>query len=186
MLTHAEDISIVALVSDAASLAAAIEHENPDAVIVAADELLDSLDRYGNVPAMLLLDDSARDAAAALAAGAKAVLPADSQPDEVRAALRAIVAGLVVLHPADTQPLLATAQSLVPAAHDTMIESLTTREREVLAMLADGLSNKEIAARLGISDHTVKFHVGSLLGKLGASTRTEAVTIGIRQGLVSL
>jgi len=53
-------------------------------------------------------------------------------------------------------------------------------------MLAGGLANKEIAARLSISDHTVKFHVASILGKLGASTRTEAVSIGIRQGLVLL
>src|SRR5216683_2649955 len=69
---------------------------------------------------------------------------------------------------------------------DELLEPLTRREREVLQMLAAGLANKEIAARLAISDHTVKFHVASILGKLGASTRTEAVSAGIRRGLVLL
>jgi DNA-binding NarL/FixJ family response regulator len=65
-------------------------------------------------------------------------------------------------------------------------EPLTRREREVLQMLAAGLANKEIAARLNISDHTAKFHVAAILGKLGAATRTEAVALGIRRGLVLL
>ena len=63
-------------------------------------------------------------------------------------------------------------------------EALTPRESEVLQMLASGLGNKEIAAKLAISEHTVKFHVASILGKLGASSRTEAVSLGIRRGLV--
>jgi DNA-binding NarL/FixJ family response regulator len=65
-------------------------------------------------------------------------------------------------------------------------EPLTPREREVLQMISTGLGNKEIAGRLSISEHTVKFHVASILGKLGASSRTEAVSIGIRHGLVLL
>ena len=67
-----------------------------------------------------------------------------------------------------------------------MTEELTPRETEVLAMLAEGLGNREIASRLGISDHTVKFHISSILDKLNASSRTEAVTLGIRRGLVLL
>jgi DNA-binding NarL/FixJ family response regulator len=67
-----------------------------------------------------------------------------------------------------------------------LAEPLTRREREVLQMLAAGLGNKEIASRLDISDHTAKFHVGSILGKLGAASRTEAVALGIRRGLVLL
>ena len=66
------------------------------------------------------------------------------------------------------------------------VEELTPREVEVLRMMAEGLGNKEIAARLGISDHTVKFHISSILAKIGASTRTEAVTLGIRMGLILL
>jgi NarL family two-component system response regulator YdfI len=66
------------------------------------------------------------------------------------------------------------------------IEPLTARERDVLQMLSQGLGNKEIAARLKISEHTVKFHVASILGKLGASTRTEAVSVALRRGLILL
>ena len=69
---------------------------------------------------------------------------------------------------------------------DEVSEEITSRETEVLRMLAEGLVNKEIAARLGISEHTVKFHISSILDKLGASTRTEAVTLGIRRGLIPI
>jgi len=67
---------------------------------------------------------------------------------------------------------------------DPSDQTLTPREIEVLRMVAEGLGNKEIASRLGISDHTVKFHISSIFAKLGASSRTEAVTVGIRQGLI--
>lgn len=66
------------------------------------------------------------------------------------------------------------------------MERLTPRERQVLFLMSEGLGNKEIAARLGISDHTVKFHASSILGKLGAGSRTEAVSQGIKRGLISL
>jgi DNA-binding NarL/FixJ family response regulator len=66
------------------------------------------------------------------------------------------------------------------------VETLTSRETEVLALLAEGLSNKGIAARLGISDQTVKFHVASIGGKLGAANRTDAVRLAVRRGLIAL
>jgi ATP/maltotriose-dependent transcriptional regulator MalT len=66
------------------------------------------------------------------------------------------------------------------------VEALTTREHEVLALVADGLANRDIAARLGISDHTVKFHLASIFGKLGVSTRTEAVQRGLRLGVIDI
>ena len=69
---------------------------------------------------------------------------------------------------------------------DRLVESLTPRETQVLELVADGLSNKAIAAALGVSDETVKFHLGSILGKLGASNRTDAVRLAVRRGLVSL
>ena len=121
-----------------------------------------------------------------LRAGVRAILPADVPPDQLVAALQAASAGLVVLHPSDVNAALpaaatATSQSLVE-----LTETLTRREREVLQMLAAGLGNKEIAARLNISDHTAKFHVASILGKLGAATRAEAVSLGIRRGLILL
>ena len=69
---------------------------------------------------------------------------------------------------------------------EPLVESLTPREREVLGLLADGVGNREIAHSLGISEHTVKFHLGAIFGKLGAATRTEAVRRGVRLGLIDL
>jgi NarL family two-component system response regulator YdfI len=121
----------------------------------------------------------------ALRAGVRAVLPRDVAPEQLRAALEAAAAGLVVIHPSELDTVLSA--TIGPSAPlDELLEPLTRREREVLQMLAAGLANKKIAVRLAISDHTVKFHVASILGKLGASTRTEAVSAGIRRGLVML
>ena len=75
---------------------------------------------------------------------------------------------------------------IVPPLNDQLVEPLTRREIEVLQLLAAGLGNKEIASRLHISEHTAKFHVASIMSKLGAATRTEAVTLGIRRGLVMI
>jgi len=121
----------------------------------------------------------------ALRAGIRAALPGDISPDQLIAALQAAANGLFVLHPAYASEAL-PAGSGPSRALDELAESLTRRELEVLQMLAAGLSNKEIAARLNISEHTVKFHVASILGKLGAGSRTEAVSQGIRRGLVLL
>jgi ATP/maltotriose-dependent transcriptional regulator MalT len=78
--------------------------------------------------------------------------------------------------------------SLPPVQADeaTLVESLTAREHDVLALVADGLPNRDIAARLAISDHTVKFHLASIFGKLGVSTRTEAVQRGLRLGVIDI
>jgi NarL family two-component system response regulator YdfI len=122
----------------------------------------------------------------ALRSGVRAILPADVPPDQLVAALQAASAGLVVLHPSDVNAALPAAATATSQSLAELAEPLTRREREVLQMLAAGLGNKEIAARLNISDHTAKFHVASILGKLGASTRTEAVSLGIRRGLILL
>jgi len=121
----------------------------------------------------------------ALRAGARAVLPREVTPEQLRAALEAAVAGLVVVHPSEVNFVLPAPAAVSSPARE-LPEPLTPREREVLQMISAGLGNKEIAGRLSISEHTVKFHVASILGKLGASTRTEAVSIGIRHGLVLL
>jgi NarL family two-component system response regulator YdfI len=137
-------------------------------------------------PVLLLLEqpDQAQ-LAHALRAKVRAVLPREISAEQLHAALRAVAAGLIVAHPAEISALLAAPASSMSDV-TPLAEPLTKREREVLQMLASGLANKEIAARLAISDHTAKFHVASILGKLGASTRTEAVAIGIRHGLVLL
>jgi len=143
-------------------------------------------DLAAEIPTVVLAEPgSSAVSAQALQAGIRAVLPSGLAADQLAAALQAVASGLVVLHPTEVQaafPLAAPASQ--PLAE--LAEPLTRREREVLQMLAGGLANKEIAARLQISDHTAKFHVAAILGKLGAATRTEAVALGIRRGLVLL
>lgn len=131
-----------------------------------------------------LIDEPSADwVARALRSGVKAILPRDSSIDEILAAIQAAHAGLVLLDPDVTQNLA----SRIPAPTVTAgFDELTPREIEVLRMLAEGLGNREMAARLGISDHTVKFHISSILDKFGAATRTEAVTMGIRMGIILL
>jgi DNA-binding NarL/FixJ family response regulator len=135
--------------------------------------------------AMLCEEVSAEQIAQALRVGVRAVLPASLEPQDLRTALQAVAAGLVVLHPNEVGPAV-RGMAVFRNSPEEAVEGLTPREREVLHMLAGGLANKEIAARLKISEHTAKFHVASILGKLGAGTRTEAVSIGIRRGLILL
>ena len=116
-----------------------------------------------------------------LRAGVAGVVPIDISAARLQSALRAIHAGLQVIDPAVTREDF---ESRAVAMNSP--EELTEREQEVLAMLAEGLSNKEISSRLAISTHTVKFHISSILGKLGATSRTEAVSIGIRSGRVAI
>ena len=119
----------------------------------------------------------------ALRVGVRAVLPIEIGAEQLTAALEAVAHGLVVLHPRElTVPR--TASHGAAEAISPLLEPLTLREREVLRMMSDGLGNKEIAARLKLSEHTVKFHVASILGKLGATSRTEAVSIALRRGLI--
>jgi NarL family two-component system response regulator YdfI len=156
--------------------------ESPEAII----ELLTESDLASEIPVVVLTEAAAPAASAqALQAGIRAVLPSEISTDQLAAALQAAAAGLVVLHPTE---IPATFPASAPASQPLaeLPEPLTRREREVLQMLAAGLANKEIAARLNISDHTAKFHVAAILGKLGAATRTEAVALGIRRGLVLL
>jgi len=123
--------------------------------------------------------------AAALGAGVRAVLPRSVSQDQLLAALQAVASGLIVVDSADVEAAFpAFSPGFRPLGE--LAEPLTRRESEVLQMLAAGLGNKEIAVQLAISGHTVKFHVASILGKLGAETRTEAVSLGIRRGLVLL
>ena len=156
--------------------------ELPEAII---ESLADS-DLAAEIPVVVLTESAAPAASAqALQAGIRALLPSELSTDQLAAALQAAAAGLVVLHPTEIPAAFpAAAPASQPLAE--LPEPLTRREREVLQMLAAGLANKEIAARLHISDHTAKFHVAAILGKLGAATRTEAVALGIRRGLVLL
>ena len=116
--------------------------------------------------------------------GVRALLLREAHPEEITATLEAAHVGLAVVSPEILDALLPPGMELSGADELPAGEPLTSREAEVLSMLADGAGNKEIASRLGISEHTVKFHVSSILGKLGAATRTEAVTRGYREGII--
>ncbi|MBI5067176.1 MAG: response regulator transcription factor [Deltaproteobacteria bacterium] len=129
---------------------------------------------------VLALVARGQQAGGALAAGARGALHREAPPRLLGAALAAAAHGLLVLDPGLGARLLRTE----PGAE--AVEPLTPREREVLALLGDGLSNKEIAARLAVAERTAKFHVESILAKLGAANRAEAVMRAARSGLLSV
>ena len=158
------------------------------------ESFLDSLASSGlasDFSVVLLVEPASLAASSeALREGVRAVLPNDVSPEQLVAGLQAAANGLLVLHhtqaPAQVKANGFASSPARSRELDELAEPLTPRESEVLQMLASGLGNKEIASKLAISEHTVKFHVASILGKLGAATRTEAVSIGIRRGLVLL
>lgn len=128
----------------------------------------------------LLAEDSL--AADVWATGAHGLLLRDADAETLLAALQAVAQGLAVLDPA----LVASVLPTVEESSSMLVEQLTAREMEVLQLLAEGLSNRAIAHDLEISEHTVKFHVNAILGKLGAQSRTEAVVRATRLGLILL
>ena len=128
-----------------------------------------------------------------LRGGVRGLLSSDADGEEIAAAINAAAHDLFSVAPEIIDAIL----SQTPHANfapidennftdDSMVETLTAREREVLEMLTDGASNKTIAEKLHISEHTVKFHVASVFGKLGVNSRTEAVTQALRRGLILL
>jgi DNA-binding CsgD family transcriptional regulator len=150
-----------------------VVHSELDADVIVAE----SEHHASEGPPVILLTD---EPTATLRAGVQGLLPREATESEISGAVAAVAAGLVAVHP---QFLDAVAMRSAPV---DLEEPLTPREVEVLRLLAEGVANKEIAFRLGISEHTVKFHVASLLDKLHAATRTEAVSIGLRGGLITL
>jgi len=152
-------------------------HElNPDAILwqlLPDEDAAGILRALANFNIVVLTSNAALDL---LRAGARGVLPLDASVEQIGIALQAAAAGLGIFPP---DHLDSSFEGRVPSI-------LTARETEVLRMIAEGLANKEIAWRLGISDHTVKFHVSALLGKLGVSSRAEAISAGIRQGVIML
>ena len=141
-------------------------------------------DAAARAPALVVLAEALPRgwAVRAVRGGVRAVLPRTAGDDAIVAAIEAAAAGLVVL-PEDAlggAPHETTTRAAAPP------EPLTAREAQVLALLAEGLVNKQIAARLGISRHTVKTHLAALFHKLGVTTRAEAVAVGARAGAILL
>ena len=165
---------------------------DPDVVLWAPDgEPMDEGDEPASWTIVMLIDHvDSTNALRALRAGARVVLPVDARDDEIRAAVHAAAAGLVALprELASSLVHIDDGTDEVRRAHATSAVTvpLTPREREVLALLAEGLANKAIAPRLGITEHTVKAHVAAIYDKLHAGNRAEAVVAAARQGLLLL
>jgi len=134
------------------------------------------------VVAVLWNEEQARDA---LGAGARAVLLRERLDDQLAPAVTAAVAGLLTVDLSLTDTLAGGHRGSLPALPE-IVEALTPRESEVLQLMASGLTNRRIGERLGISEHTVKFHVNAILGKLAAQTRGEAIAQAARLGLLLL
>jgi DNA-binding NarL/FixJ family response regulator len=184
-------IEVVGTASSVETVAEALAEQDADVLLVevssdTAEELLETLAVTGvteETAVVVLLDQSAPVSASQVRqAGVRGVLSGGVSAEQLRVAIEAAASGLFVLHPNEVRPERASRARAATA----LPEPLTGRERQVLGMLGAGLGNKEIASRLKISEHTAKFHVASILGKLGASSRTEAVAIGLRRGLILL
>src|SRR5215510_13699815 len=184
-------VVIVGMVDQPSTLRELVNRDRVDVLLADAPsgELLPVYRSGNNIALLVLLDGAnAEDTARALGAGARAVLDRSASRNEIIAAIKAAIAGLVVV-PAN---ILVTLLPEAPLADDLLKADgsgharLTRRELEVLAAMADGASNKAIARQLGISFHTVKFHVAAILAKLDADSRTEAVAKAAQLGLVML
>jgi two-component system, NarL family, response regulator YdfI len=191
-LLDSRRIEVVGSASNLENASEALAEEDADVLLVEApnesvEELLEVLASTGltkDTAVVVLVDQSAPVwAGQALQAGIRGVLTGDADAQQLARAVEAAASGLVVLDPGEVR---AERSSSTRPVTLELSEPLTARERQVLQMLAGGLGNKEIASRLKISEHTAKFHVASILGKFGASSRTEAVAIGLRRGLILL
>jgi NarL family two-component system response regulator YdfI len=174
-------------------LGSQVEAQRPDIVLLELElpdedtlALLEPLTAGPHPPAFVLLTDDTHGlwVAEALRIGVQAILPQQAHASQIVAAIEAAALGLVALHHEMLESLLPMPSPAPRGLPGSSLQALTPREIEVLNMLAEGLGNKAIAWRLGISEHTVKFHLSSIFTKLNASSRTEAVTLGIRQGLI--
>jgi len=167
---------------------------------VSAAAMLDFLEAVpaGTGSVALIDDPDPAWVRSALRASVNAIISRDSTAEDMQLAIQAAEAGFVLLHPTSVQGLLQN--NAIDQMRDIndedmdhenlhredIVEDLTARESEVLRLVSMGLGNKEIAARLAISEHTAKFHISSILGKLHAASRTEAVSLGIRKGLIPI
>ena len=171
-----------------ASLVSFARSTELDVVVIDSASIRDLLLKPTLDTAIVLLTEvsDARSISGLLRSGVRAILSRESDPDDVLSAIYAAHDGLVLLNTSTAESLVAVYGDRPLEVEAELSQEITARETNVLRMLAEGLVNKDIAASLGISEHTVKFHISSILDKLGASTRTEAVTLGIRRGLIPI
>jgi DNA-binding NarL/FixJ family response regulator len=192
LLREDSALSIAGVVDDPAAISLLIDQNHVNVVLAdapAREQLADWRTRHNQTAFVFFVDGADEEASLeALYAGARAILPRKAKPDDIVTAIKAVTNGLAVL-PGDLFLTLLSKASLVGELlddNDVDRARLTARELEVLAAMADGVSNKAIARRLGISFHTAKFHVAAILAKLDADSRTEAVAKAAQLGLVML
>ena len=189
-LREDQAVVVVGVSENVASLRKLIDRVIPDAVLADSPprDLLAKWRRRHDQPRLVVLLDhpEAEQGIEALAAGAHAILPRASPAHGIISAITTVVAGYLVVPPILLSRLMAESPMLDRLLDGKERPQLTPRELDVIAAMADGASNKAIARRLGISFHTVKFHVAAVLAKLDADTRTEAVAMATQLGLVML
>lgn len=196
LLSDVPELVVVGRVAAADDLATALEAHEPDAILWDTGWKPESaLERLAETPKtrpiIALVNDEA-DARNAWRAGAVGLLPRNTSPERLAVAAAAVSQGMAAIELEYREVLSTEAKAVPPSgsslpdAEPLLVEELTPRELEVLRLLAEGLPNKTIAQRLDISEHTVKFHVNALLGKLGVGSRTEAVVRATRLGLIFL
>ncbi len=182
------DFQLAGSFGSMASLASFSRGTELDVIVIDSDRILDLLQEPMSDAAIVLLTavSDARSISRLLRNRFRAILSRDSDPDDIISAILAAHDGLVLLSAPAAESLAAVYDDRALEVETGLPEEITSRETDVLRMVAEGLVNKDIATRLGISEHTVKFHISSILDKLGASTRTEAVALGIRRGLIPI
>jgi len=186
LAVHSE-CAVVGTLSSTDDLAAVAAAAEPDVIVWdLGDDPERALARLSEAqtpgPPILAIVEDDRDGVRALALGAAGLLSRAADAERLVLAARAALGGLLALDPS-----VAGIAGVSRNSHaDAPVETLTGREREVLMLMAEGLANKLIAGRLGISEHTAKFHVHTILGKLGTQSRTEAVVRAARLGLIAI
>ncbi len=186
LLANQPALTIAAQIASDAEIAQTLDVYAPDAIVwdcgsdaEAARDKIAELDSSASILALVSADDDAR---VIWSANVRGILRRDASAEKIAAGLQSVAQGLTVLDP--------TFHSIFAPARSTNsadpIEPLTPRELQVLQLLARGMANKAIAQELSISEHTVKFHVNSILAKLGAQSRTDAVVRATRLGLITL
>jgi DNA-binding NarL/FixJ family response regulator len=192
MLTTQPDLAVVGEAASGPEAVALAQQLQPDVILLDLEMPgLDGAEALARIRAaspdvralVFTAFDTDERIVGAVRAGAQGYLLKGAPRDELFNAIRVVAAGGSLLQPVVASRLI---QHLSGPPSEPAIEPLTEREREVLALLAQGRPNKEIAQALTISERTVKFHVSSILGKLGAANRTEAVTLAAQRGLVDL
>ena len=200
VLTHGASVTVVGQIEGKSATPSAVKVFRPTVVVwdlgwesdwgpAARLEQLSALSE-GEIPIVALVSDKGQ-AVGAWLAGSRGLMLRASPGANLRAAVRAVSQGLMALDPELSQALLpATERSgerpAGPEGSELTPRELTSRETQVLQLLAEGLPNKVIASQLDISEHTVKFHINSIMGKLGAQSRTDAVMRATRSGLILL